>query len=953
MFQSPVYLWLLLGLPYFLWVGWQSTRFKFFNDRAAVVLRGIMVAVLIFGLAEITFQAPNDQLAVLYLLDISDSVPRSQQQAAMNFIQQSLAAKPAEDLSGLIVFGGNALVEAPLSPDPFLGNIDSVPITSQTDIGEAVGLAQALFPAHTSKRIVLLTDGSSNQGQTNPALQTALTNGIDIQMFPIHRAKAADTAIVDLQLPTRIAKGKYFDLTFTVYASASQPAAVRVLSGGQVISEQDMQLSQGEQSYTIQVLSEQEGVKDFEVQIINAEDAVIQNNSLTGVTYVTGPPRVLLVAVPAGGVYPNGEPRPDEAAALQGILETGHIEYDLIPPSLFPVEPAQLSKYNAVILVNIPGREMAHSQMLTLQSFVRDLGGGLITIGGLTSYGVGGYFDTPLEEILPINMQNKDEVRRSTLTLVYVIDRSNSMSETSGGTSKLELAKEAVLRSIDLLLPTDKVGVVVFDDSASWASPIMEVSSKDLILNAVGSIRAGGGTDILAGVRAVSRYLPGDDSEVKHVILLTDGGASAAGIPELVDGMHQDDGITLTSIGVGSNAAPFLEDLARKGGGRYYHVTDFSTIPNIFTEETTLATRSYIVERPFTPQVHSVSPLLSGISALPSLRGYVTSSPKEAASLILVSDLGDPILAVWQYGLGKAAAFTSDASGRWAKNWLGWEGYQTFWSQTIDYVSSPVNKTNTELSVETQDGKTGIQVTARRENGDTLNGYEITASILSANREVPQLILDQVGPGRYQAQIDALEPGSYTISLTASNPQTDDHFMETFGWNQSYSPEYLPADGQNISTGQLASQISTIQDPDQVFLHNLKPSFRNQPIWQQLLTLAAVLLVIDIAVRRLKISDQDIKYSLDWLQGKSSLEALATEKFQAAKQTLGHMQNIKQRSPKYPQTQPSRQPESLILPTELIVKVEKTAGEDTGEPKPALSTTSILLSKKRGRGGGV
>jgi len=950
MFQSPGYLWLLLLLPLFLWLGWPSRGKRQLSEWAALILRSLLIVCLVFALAELTIQIPNDRLSVLYLLDVSDSIPKTQQRTALNFVQESIKSKPPDDLAGLIVFGGNALVESPLSIDLNANNIASVPVTSQTDIGEAINLAQALFPADTAKRIVLLTDGNNNQGSPNDAIQVANTNGVDIVQFPLETRTSADAAIMDLQMPTRLPQDKSFDLTFTVYSSISQPAVVRILSSGNVISEQDIQLSEGEQSYSIPLVTDHIGVNEFEVQLIAANDAIVQNNRLSGVTYVTGPPKVLVVSVPPGSIYPNGESRPDEAGPLINLLEDGNYDFDLTQPENLPLDPAYLAQYNAVILIDVPGQNLSLAQMRTLQSYVRDLGGGLVTIGGLTSYGVGGYYNTPLEEMLPINMQNQDEVRKSTLTLVFVIDRSNSMTDTSGGISKLELAKEAVLRSIELLKPDDKVGVVIFDSNPRWVTPITEVSNKDAILTSVASIRSGGGTNILAGLQAVAQRLPADDGQVKHVILLTDGGASPSGIPELVQRMNQTYKITLTSVGVGTDAAAFLPDLALLGGGRYHHVTDPQTIPSIFTEETTLATRSYVVEEPFSPQVKTNSPILSGITGLPVLHGYVTSSPKEAGTVILASELGDPVLASWQYGLGKTVAFTSDASGRWARNWLSWGGFATFWNQVISYASSPVDTSNIELSVQSNHGASTIAVIARDETGETLNSFDLVANIVPQNGQAQNVQLEQTGPGKYQSQIDALEPGSYTISLSGTNPVDGESLFETFGWSQSYSPEYIPTLSQTQSTTQISPLVSVIDRPNQIFEHNLEVSSSIQPVWQRLLVFAAILLVLDIAVRRVKISNQDVAKSWDWLRNVLFPGWVAPRTRPEPAGHLSALLDLKQRRQKVDPSATQSLNQPLIIQSKPIISNKNLQKVTTDREISSQQTTAAtLLSNKRER----
>ncbi len=949
-FQSPAFLLLLLILPYFIWLGWPRRGTAFWREWISLTLRILLILCLVLGLAGFSLKSPSDQLAVLFLLDISDSIPLSQQTDALAFIQQSMEEKPPDDLAGLIVFGGNALIETPLSTNPAIDEIQSIPTTSQTDIGEAITLAQALFPANTAKRIVLLTDGINTQGSAEEAARVAATNGIEIVSIPLESSSMADAAVTELQLPTQLFEGEEFDLSFTLYSSLDNPATVRVLSGGQVILEQNLQLSVGEESYAIPLVANQVGLKEFSVQVSSLNDKVIQNNQLSGITFVTGPARVLVAAVPKDRLLPNGEARPDEYSALLQALESGNFEYDFIQPELLPAEPAQLVQYSAVVLINIPGRNMSSAQMRSLQSYVRDLGGGLVTIGGPTSYGLGGYYRTPLEETLPIDMRNQDEVRRSTLTLVYVIDHSGSMSDTSGGVSKLDLAKEAAMRSIELLFPRDKVGIIAFDDSASWVSPILEIGDGTEIIDKIGTIRSGGGTDILAGLQAVAEQLPADDAQVRHVILLTDGGADPRGIPELVESLNQEHGITVTSIGIGSDAAPFLQDLALSGGGRYHYVTDPQSIPSIFTEETTLATQSYLVEERFTPRFGTASPILSGISGLPPLNGYVTSSPKDAATVALLSHQGDPILASWQYGLGRSVAFTSDASGRWARDWLSWEGFAPFWGQAISYVASPLNTSTIELDVKTTRGITTLSVNARDDQGGSLNSFDLFANVVSQGFEMEQVHLEQVGAGRYQAEIDALEPGSYAIGLAGSSPLNETEFVERFGWAQSYSSEYMPVPNQQSVLPDIARLAPAGVDVEQIFSHNLEANSALRPVWQTLLTAVALLLLLDIASRRLILSRKDFVSVWEWLKERLVLRKTQAQPEAESVSRVSALQEAKARAQEQHQLSPTETDDPIIIEREKESQVKdapQPAEEDLPHEK---STAEILLSKKRERG---
>ena len=192
-------------------------------------------------------------------------------------------------------------------------------------------------------------------------------------------------------------------------------------------------------------------------------------------------------------------------------------------------------------------------------------------------------------------------------------------------------------------------------------------------------------------------------------------------------------GITVSGVAVGQDADEWLmQRIAEMGNGRYYFTDDFASIPKIFTKETYMATRSYINNETFFPKALGSSSILSGIDAVPSLDGYITTTIKGGAVPVLVSQQDDdPVLAYWDYGLGRVTAWTSDARGIWTGNWLEWDQAATFWLNTISSILP--GSSNEAGRIETnRNGNIG-QVTVSMEELDT--GYDTYAVIVSPGGE--------------------------------------------------------------------------------------------------------------------------------------------------------------------------------------------------------------------------
>jgi len=578
-----------------------------------------------------------------------------------------------------------------------------------------------------------------------------------------------------------------------------------------------------------------------------------------------------------------------EAQNLLPALEQAGLLVDAAPPEALPVNMAQLANYKSVILVNVPATELSNAQMNLLEQYVSDIGGGLVMIGGPESYAPGGYYQTPLERTLPVEMQIKDQQRLPKLTIAYLIDRSGSMGQIGrSGVPNLELAKRAIVLSLGLLQPSDRVAIGTFDTGGAWVAPFQQVNDAQALVAMTNTIRSGGGTDILAGLRLVERDIINEPSQLKHLILLTDGGASPTGLVELTGLLHEQFDVSLSSIAIGRNPAEFLERMAEAGAGNYYQVADVAQIPLIFAQETVLASRSYIVEEDFTARVTGSNAIIDGIGSFPPLRGYVATTPKTAAQRILSGPepYSDPILASWQYGLGRAVAWTSDASARWANEWVTWDDFSRFWSQAVNWSINAGANNNLETRIALEDENARIVVDARDDAGQFLDGLLLSGAVLNPAGDSRRMPLLQTAPGRYEATFKPQNEGAYflTINGGAQLDDGDRALSDLNGWVMSYSPEYIPREPDDRRLAELAELTggaNLAQDPADVFAHNLGERQAAVGIWQNLILLALILLPFDIAVRRLIITRGDLARLRATLTGHQSEDQQRTQRVQA------------------------------------------------------------------------
>ncbi|MFL5673713.1 MAG: VWA domain-containing protein, partial [Chloroflexota bacterium] len=743
--------------------------------RVALVVRTLLLAALVFALAGFQLVLPVDRLATVFVVDMSDSVGNAGREDALAFLRDTLKERPDGDVAGIVAFGKGALVERLPSDLSEIDRLASTPVKSATDIGAALRLATALFPDDAQKRIVLLSDGNDTSGGGQAEAALAASQGVRIETRQIGLGDVDEVLIERLTTPSTARLGESVPVTVEVRSNVAQTATVRLFADGALAATKPVELPAGATTVTFDVKPTEAGFHTFRAVVEAARDTFSENDRADSNTIVKGEPRTLVLA---------GDDK--VAAELVAALKNQRQEVDSVVPEALPTDFASLASYDSVVLVDVPRVRLDDRQLAALQVYVRDLGKGLVMVGGPKSYGAGGYQKTPLEETLPVDMGVRDRQKQPDVALVVVIDQSGSMAACHcntfnggnpggagsgiGGVQKVDIGKEAILRAAAALTERDQLGVVGFNEAAHWVVRTQPLGGIADLQGQIAGIRADGQTNIFAGLDQAVTSLEGTSATRRHIILLTDGWSRSGQYDGILAKMKAD-GITLSTVGAGGGANPFLEQLARQGGGRFYAATNPSSIPDIFLKETQQVSGQQIVEEPFFPIQTSSSPILRGLDGgLPQLRGYNGTTIKPAAQSVLVTARDDPLLAQWQYGLGRSVAWTSDSTGRWAKDWVGWTGFNRFFSQLVSWTFPGEETGGIEATFETTGTTTGLHVESVEPDGSPRDFYATTAVVVGPDLEPRTVDLVQVAPGVYQAPLGEIDPGAYAVRITQTRP---------------------------------------------------------------------------------------------------------------------------------------------------------------------------------------
>ena len=852
-FAQPYALALLLVLPLFpLLARERLGRLPVGARRAALVVRLLAVALVVLALSQPTLARRDDRLAVVFALDGSDSIPASVRTAAEVWVSQALmAARPSDD-SAVLGFGAETTVRKTFGGSSSDAGVP--PRADGTNIAQALHLAQALFPPSGGRRVVLLSDGQETAGRAVDEAQYLAQQGMQVSIVPLGATDLREVLVDSLDAPGYVRLGETYDVSVSIYSTHATQATLHVLVDDRPVSEQVIQLQAGGNRFGVTLTAAALGFHTYHARVDAAGDTYAQNNDGYGYSVVKPAGRVLAIAQKA-----------EEAAPIVAALSSSGYLVDVQTPSVIPPTLGPLASYDGMLLVDVPASSLALDQMKTITQFVQSQGKGLVVFGGEQSLSLGGYADTPLADALPVQMSVPGGLQRGNIGVVLVVDRSGSMASSEEGGTKIALARESAAKAVGVLGSADVVGVIGFDTASQAIVPAQVVgaaASRAQIDDMIGLLDANGGTDIRQALEAGLEMMRGVRAQYRHIILLSDGRPnSQASYDDLLSQMRVQK-ITLSTIAIGGDAdLNLMQELASEGSGRYYYVPKAKDVPTITMRETRIASGATSAEGDFRPKLPTSgarSPLLRSLSEaqLPPLSGYVVTLAKPTADVALTSDREDPILAHWQYGLGRVVTWTSDTTPKWSASWLSWPDLGRFWSQVVRWSLPSPASPNLSISSSVAGRAVTVRVDVTDDSGAFLDLLDVRARVLTADGQSDELRLAQARPGRYETTFAVGADGAYQLDVSQYQGGSVAR-QETGGFVVPYAQEYraFGVNGDVLAKVAAVGGGRVLRDPRDAFARDIL--FEGQtrlPLWPYLLGVALVLFPFDVGIRRLKIS---------------------------------------------------------------------------------------------------
>ncbi|QDT64805.1 VWA domain-containing protein [Calycomorphotria hydatis] len=916
----------------------------------ALLIRFALAGVLVAAIAEPQSVRTRDDLAVMYVLDVSGSIERISLDQAREFFVNTIARKPQDDQAGMVVFGRNASVELPPRPVPpsETPSVNSSIDRGATDLAASLSLSAAMLSEEQPGRIVLISDGAQTEGNLGEAIDLLQARGIPVDVLPINYAYNREVWLEKLDLPKFVKRNETYNAGVILSALSEGSGTLTLLENGDPIIELPVEYKEGKNRFEIPISLREPGYYEY-TAIINVPkdaDRVEHNNKVVNALQLKGEGRVAIVT------DPDGDNRDWEPLA-QAIREAKR-QVELISAYDLPDEPLALLNYDLVIFANVGADAFDAIQLAAIRDSVRDLGMGFLMVGGPSSYAPGGYHRTAIEETLPVStdVSNRKVLPKGALAIIL-----HTCEFAQGNTWGKRITKQA----IRVLSAKDEVGVLIYswDGGEKWLFELTPADKYEEMVPKIEAAEIGDMPDFDSTMRMGLEGLKKSDAATKHMIIISDGDPSIPA-PDLLSDFV-DNKVSVSTVAVfphnGMVGTGTLQRVAGLTGGRFYFPQDPSLLPGIFIKEAKTLKRSMIQNETVSPVIEDgLHPVLKGVSGTPDVHGYVLTTPKGFPARVLLkapnaeaTAVGevDPLLSVWQFGIGRAGAYMSDLSTNWGRDWLTWDRFQPFVEQLVTHLSRTRTESHLRMSAEPEGQYGLILIEDYHPDGVPL---KLDAVISGPNQKTEQIELRQVGPRRYEGRVPLWGEGRYQVMAIGKNGDRTDRIAG--GLIVPYSPEFKrfradPVTLQNIAKETGGKVLNLESSADEIFPKERPSRQSRSPIFDWLLIAFAILLPLDVAVRRVQLDFSTIRSLIFGDRKGSRMETMGRllEKKRDRGETSRPVAPVEQKPLLTRPVKPKPSaPSSRPKPQSTKPPASKSGDEKSGSPG---STMSRLLDAKR------
>ena len=843
---------LLLALPAAL--AWWKLRGRGFGTQ---LVRALALAALVLAAGAPYLRLGESGRDLVVVVDRSRSMPSETDATVREILRLAEELRSEGDRVGVVTFGGNAAIEQLPQRDARFQDFQRALDVDASDIGGALDAALALVPREREGSLLLVSDGESNGRDPIALARSAFARGVRIDVRPLVRGAEPDLAVDRIDLPTEVGAGEPFQSSAWVRADAGVEADYELVRDGEVLARGRRRFEAGLTRIPFRDRLARAGVAQYRLRLSGHADRAPENDTGLGAVRVAGQRSVLVV---------NHDGAED---TLSRALRRAAIPVVVAAPENAGLDRIGLTRHRAVILENVAAERVGGEGMRALREFVLERGGGLLMTGGQSSFGIGGWHLSPVDEVLPVSMEKRQETRKIGVALCVALDRSGSMSaEASPGVQKMQLANLGTCAAIEQLSGLDSVAVIAVDSSAHTVQPLARVEDKGPILSRVRGIESmGGGIFTYTALLAAGRELEQAEQRNRHIILFADAADAEEPerVPELLSRFAQMN-ITVSVVALGTPSdldAEFLRDIARAGSGECYFTLDPKELPRLFAQDTMRIARSTFAEEPAPTRV---LPDLYGLGELdpaagfPSFGGHnvVWLRPEATVGALVQGEFSTPAFAFAYRGLGRSAAFAGEIGGRYGAEVAAWPGFASFAVTVARWLSGQEEPLEVFANAvrDGRDGVISVEVDPSAAQPPDLSRARVR--LTGADGTTSSLPLERVGENRYEARAPLAREGVLLGSVVLGRDERGEERMLALPpLALPYSPEFErsadPKRGERLLRAVARESGGEVSPPLGTLLRGEREARTWRVVRRELVLAALLLLLLEIAARRLQL----------------------------------------------------------------------------------------------------
>ena len=500
--NRPYFFVLLLLLP----IVWFRLRER---SMGVILWRSLILLLLVLALTDLqVIRTATKTGERIFAFDLSRSIPDGMRDW---MARQSRAAQPGDRT---YVFAGE--VQEVADWERWLrGEAPSRAVRPEQTNLENIFAALLRLPA-APRSVFLLTDGWENQGTVERLIPSLSRSGIKVfPLLPPERPRAANVVVKKVLTPHQGMRGEGINLKIAV-----ENQGVREVDGelilkrnGQLLKSEAVRIKPGSRIFTYEAALSEESMVSFQAQFVPRQpelDLFAQDSQATTWVAVRSKEKALLL---------NG--RAGEGRYLEELLKRRGYDVTSLVAGESPTSP---QGYGLVIFNNVERERFPSGYLAAVERHVA-AGNGFLMLGGEGSFAPGGYRQTPIESLLPVELREpkREEKNRA---LILVLDKSGSMREEN----RLLYAKEAAKAVAGQLQEKDLLGVIGFDVEPFVVVPLSPVERiRNTAASQIDRLKAQGKTYLYPAILEAKRQLERQSAGRKHVIILSDGETGGSG----------------------------------------------------------------------------------------------------------------------------------------------------------------------------------------------------------------------------------------------------------------------------------------------------------------------------------------------------------------------------------------------------------------------------------------